>query len=158
MTRPGNASRKLVPKTCKIVALSTISLSEVAGYDRDFFPASRDGFLECWIHQQGGYALGSLVDGKLAGYSVMRPCRNGFKIGPLFADNIDSAKSQFEALCERASGQPVFLDVPQANPAAVGLAESYGMRKVFETARMYTKFEPKICLNRTFGVTTFELG
>ena len=154
----GNASLESLPKSCNIVELSTIPMSDVADYDRNFFPASRDGFLECWIHQKGGHALGALVNGKLAGYSVMRPCRNGFKIGPLFANDIDSAKSQFEVLYERALGRPVFLDVPEVNPPAVSLAESYGMRKVFETARMYTRFEPKICLDRTFGVTTFELG
>lgn len=37
------------------------------------------------------------------------------------------------------------------------LAESHGMRKVFETARMYAKFEPEISVDRTFGVSTFEL-
>ncbi|MGA2404013.1 MAG: GNAT family N-acetyltransferase [Syntrophobacteraceae bacterium] len=153
-----NTSLKPAPAIDEIVDLSTFSFAEVAGYDRKFFPAPRNRFLECWVNQPGGHALGSLIQGGLAGYSVMRPCHNGFKIGPLFADTIDSAEALLAALCERASGEPVFLDVPEANPAAVALAESHGMRKVFETARMYTKSEPEISLARTFGVTTFELG
>jgi hypothetical protein len=38
------------------------------------------------------------------------------------------------------------------------MAEKHGMKKVFETARMYTGPDPEIDLDRTFGVTTFELG
>ncbi len=82
----------------------------------------------------------------------------GFKIGPLFADSREFAEALFLAVCEAARGEPVFLDVPEANAAAVALAEQNGMHKVFETARMYTRFEPDVSLGRTFGVTTFELG
>ncbi len=153
-----NTLDKPAPGTDEIVDLSSVSFVEVAAYDQKFFPAPRDRFLECWINQPGAHALGSLTHGRLAGYSVMRPCHNGFKIGPLFADTIHCAEALLVAECERASGEPVFLDVSEANPAAVALAESHGMRKVFETARMYTKFEPEISLERTFGVTTFELG
>jgi ribosomal protein S18 acetylase RimI-like enzyme len=153
-----NTLYRSAPGTGEIVDLSGVSFAEVAGYDRKFFPAPRDRFLECWINQPGAHALGSLMHGRLAGYSVMRPCHNGFKIGPLFADTIHCAEALLASVCERASGETVFLDVPEANPAAVALAESHGMRKVFETARMYTKFEPEISIERTFGVTTFELG
>jgi hypothetical protein len=53
---------------------------------------------------------------------------------------------------------PVYLDVPEVNPAALALAVRYGMRKVFGTARMYTGAEPPLALDRLYGVTTFELG
>ena len=52
----------------------------------------------------------------------------------------------------------VFLDVPSVNPAAVALAQSYGLKPVFETARMYTGPIRKVNLDRLFGVMTFELG
>ncbi|WP_256096754.1 hypothetical protein [Pseudoalteromonas luteoviolacea] len=52
----------------------------------------------------------------------------------------------------------VYLDVPECNPQAVALAESLGMSVVFETARMYTKEAPKLPLERTFGVASFEIG
>jgi hypothetical protein len=32
------------------------------------------------------------------------------------------------------------------------------MKRVFETARMYTGPDPRIELNKVFGVTSFELG
>jgi hypothetical protein len=57
-----------------------------------------------------------------------------------------------------SSRAPVFLDTPEANPAALALAKRHGMMPVFETARMYTKEPPTAPVDRCYGVTTFELG
>lgn len=142
-----------------IVELSRMPLAAVEAYDRPFFPARRTAFLQCWIHQKGHKALGIMQDGALTGYGVIRPCRTGYKIGPLFADRPEEAEMLFGALtAEIEPDAPVYLDVPQINPAAVQLAESHKMKPVFETARMYTREKPDIPLDRLFGVTTFELG
>jgi hypothetical protein len=50
------------------------------------------------------------------------------------------------------------LDVPENNPAVLALAEKYGMKRVFETARMYSKEAPNLPIRKIFGITTFELG
>ena len=47
------------------------------------------------------------------------------------------AERLFAGLLARAPGAPVFLDTPEANPAAIALAERHNMTPVFETARMY---------------------
>jgi hypothetical protein len=99
-----------------------------------------------------------MVQGELAGYGVIRRCREGFKIGPLFADGPDWAAALFHALIAQVSGQVFYLDVPEVNKAAIALAEGHGMTRVFETARMYTQTPPALPLDRIFGVTTFELG
>ncbi len=127
-------------------------------YDKSCFPASRPQFLRCWIRQPEGVALGILSHNRLPGYGVLRACRDGYKIGPLFADNEQIAEDLFQALASRAPNTPIFLDRPEPNAAAVGLAERHGMKRVFETARMYTKSEPDLPLERVFGVTSFELG
>ncbi len=142
-----------------IVELSRVPFGSLEVYDRPFFPADRTQFLKSWIGQSGSRALGILRDGALAGYGVIRPCRLGCKIGPLFADHPDLAETLFTALASEAEpAAPVYLDVPQVNPAAVHLAERQRMKIVFETARMYTGEPPRISLDRLFGVTTFELG
>lgn len=127
-------------------------------YDRLCFPAEREQFLDQWLHAPGIRALAWLEDGHLAGYGVIRPCREGFKIGPLFADNPSAAEGLLDALCSSVVGQPVFLDVAEPHAQAVALAEGRGMTRVFETARMYTRGEPNIDATRVWGVTTFELG
>lgn len=52
----------------------------------------------------------------------------------------------------------MYLDVPETRPEAVALAIRHGMRPMFETARMYTGPAPEISLERTYGITSFELG
>lgn len=142
-----------------LVELADLSLSEVQDYDRAMFPADRRSFVECWIKQAGGLALGVLRDGRLGGYGVRRACRSGFKIGPLFADDAAAAEELLDGLLDGTpAGGTFFLDVPETNPAAVGLAERRGMEVVFETARMYTGPAPAIPIERLFGVTSFELG
>lgn len=142
-----------------IIKLSTLPFTQIESYDRPFFPANRSAFLKSWINQPDSAALGILQDGRLAGYGVMRKCRAGYKIGPLFADSPELAQSLFRALkSEARPDEPVYLDIPEVNPAAVSLAERHGMNVVFETARMYSGEQPDRSLHRVFGVTSFELG
>lgn len=142
-----------------MVELGTLPFESIESYDRPFFPAARTGFLNCWVHQPGSRALGRLRNGRLVGYGVRRSCRDGHKIGPLFADTEDDAEALFQALATGLGDHdPVFLDTPETNPAAIRLAERHGMTVVFETARMYTGPAPDLPLDRIFGVTTFELG
>jgi hypothetical protein len=97
--------------------------------------------------------------GRLAGYALLRPCRSGYKVGPLFADSAELAEALLVELRARVrSSDPVFLDVPELNPLAVALAEKYRMQVSFETARMYRGPAPDLNLESTFGVTSFEIG
>jgi ribosomal protein S18 acetylase RimI-like enzyme len=142
-----------------IVPLSALSFDDVCAYDRLLFPGDRARFLRCWIDQPQSVALGILRDRKLAGYGVLRRCRSGYKVGPLFADTPEYAERLFVALESHApEGVPIFLDVPAVNSAAVDLVMRHGMAPVFETARMYLGKAPDLPMNRLFGVTTFELG
>lgn len=141
-----------------IVALETIPFEQLCAYDRGLFPADRPAFLERWVRQPGGVALGFLTEGRLTGYGVLRPCREGFKIGPLFADSETIAEALLGALTGPIPGKTFFLDIPEPNPGARALVARHGMTAVFETARMYTGQAPALPLDRIFGVTSFELG
>ncbi|WP_397474724.1 GNAT family N-acetyltransferase [Pusillimonas sp.] len=146
-------------KDADIVPLNTLPFAALAIYDRAFFPAARDAFLRQWIMLPGSLALGRKAQTGWSGYGVIRECRSGWKIGPLFADTPETARALFLALTTKATNSmPIYLDVPQCNPAAVALAEEHGMRPVFETARMYTREPPNLSLARTYGITSFELG
>jgi len=142
-----------------IVRLAQVPLDQVLRYDADFFPGERASFLGAWITQRGSTALGVVRGGSLVGYGVIRPCRAGFRIGPLFADDAELAQRLLRALVAHVpSGSRVQLDIPEVNPAALELATAQGMAPVFETARMYTGTAPVLAINRLYGVTTFELG
>jgi len=142
-----------------IVPLATLPFAEVERYDRAFFPAQRGAFLKAWVGQPRATAIGLVERGTLRGVAVMRRCRSGCKIGPLFADGPEIADRLF-ARCRATAPQDaaVFLDIPQTNPHALELVERHGMQPMFETARMYTRAVPALPVARMFGITSFELG
>lgn len=142
-----------------IVPLTDVDFAMLCADDLRVFPAPRERFLRAWIGMPDAVGLACVQDGRLAGWGVIRRCREGHKIGPLVADDATMASSLYGALCSHLhEGDTVYLDVPLPNADAVALAERYGMRSVFETARMYTDTAPACALERVFGVTSFELG
>lgn len=141
------------------VGLRDVSLTELFAYDRRCFPRQREAFLEYWIQQPGSYAKAILINGVLRGFGVLRACRAGYKIGPLFADDEMIALQLYAALtAEVEPGAQIQFDIPDQNPQALSLVRYLGMEPVFETARMYTGCAPALDMHRMFGVTTFELG
>ncbi|MGD6934389.1 MAG: GNAT family N-acetyltransferase [Candidatus Bathyarchaeia archaeon] len=142
----------------RCVSIKRADFNKVVEFDANFFPANRSNFLDCWLYQNDITAL-MIQDGdKIRGYGVIRKCFQGYKIGPLFAEDKVTAELLLSSLASRVSGEEVFLDVPEPNIAGVALAKSFGMKPVFSTVRMYTKDAPKLPLEKIFGVTTFELG
>lgn len=142
-----------------IIKLSEIPFAKLRKYDAMCFPAPRPQFLKKWIKQPKSFAVGTVEKNNLTGYGMIRKCQNDYKIGPLFADNEKIAEKLFAALSSFVKkGTPIYLDIPEVNPAAVALAKRHQMKYVFETARMYTITPPKLPLHKIFGVTSFELG
>jgi hypothetical protein len=130
----------------------------IVAYDRPLYPDDRRSFLTLWLRMPGSHALACVENGGIRGYGVIRPAREGRKIGPLFADDPAIAERLFTALAATAQGETVIVDPPEPNAAAVALAERHGLAPVFETARMYRGPAPALLLDRIFGITTFELG
>ena len=156
----GRAMKSSFPPRGINAAAGLVSTArDLAAYDRAIFGAPRDAFLRAWIEREPGHALAFADDGRVRGYAVLRRCREGAKIGPLFADDPAVAADLLVALRAAAGdGTPVFLDVPHANPTALEIAAASLDSPVFETARMYRNGRPPEDISRVFGVTTFELG
>lgn len=142
-------------------ALADLSAADAAAIDRfeqqrRLFPAPRHRFLTEWLRHD---ALALRRDGGIVGYGVVRQCHEGWKVGPLFADDVADAETILRGLLARVpDGTPLFLDTPGTNRAAVDLALSLGLAPMFETARMYRGPAPQIDTAKVFGITTFELG
>jgi GNAT superfamily N-acetyltransferase len=147
----GSVDKSLTP-------LREVPFPRILAYDSRFFPTVREGFLKHFLYQPDCKGYASITNGSLDGYGFIRTCFNGYKIGPLFADNPNIAEKIYSALSSVAEDMPVFLDVPEPNKAGVALAAAHGMTEVFGTARMYTRELPKLPVEQIFGVTTFELG
>jgi GNAT superfamily N-acetyltransferase len=141
-----------------IVPLTGIPLAQIEASDAAVFPAPRPALLRSWVGAPGHVGRALMRAGALAGWGVIRPCRTGYKIGPLVANDRAAAAALLWSLVHAIGGGEVFLDVPAINAEAVALAGDAGLAPVFETARMYTAPIPPLRLDRVFGVTTFELG
>ncbi len=142
-----------------IIPLSLIPFEELYEYDKHFFPDNRKNFLKCWVNQPESWAFAIKQDDELKGYGVIRLCRKGYKIGPLFADTADLAEKLYSSLTSSVPhGSAIFIDTPEVNSDAVDLAKSNGMNLSFETARMYRGEFPNLPINKIFSVTSFELG
>ncbi|MGE0724224.1 MAG: GNAT family N-acetyltransferase [Alphaproteobacteria bacterium] len=141
-----------------LTPLADVPFDRLIAYDRRFFPAPRPSFLAVWAALPESHGLAAVADGALRGYGVVRRCTEGWKVGPLFADDEATAERLFRGLVAAAGEVPVFLDVPEVNRRAVALAGRHGLAPAFETARMYRGPAPQVDLAGTWGVTTFELG
>lgn len=146
----------------EVETLADSSIAGVVRYDSQFFHDDRAAFMAHWAHPKDTdrrWGMQVRKDGDVQGFGVVRACRRGYKIGPLFAENRRIAETLFAALCQSLPGDAeVSIDVPEDNPDAVQLARSAGFEASFETARMYMGAVPKLPIERTFGISTFELG
>lgn len=132
--------------------LPIATLEQIRDLDRQCFPARRDGFLRAWLappNQGMVHRGGGVVDG----YAVLRPCRDGTKIGPLFARDVGAALDLLATL----SG-PVQIDVPAIQTDWLEALAARGLEAGFRTKRMYRGALPAMRLNRVFGVSSLELG
>jgi Acetyltransferase (GNAT) domain len=133
--------------------------SDVLEVDARGFPARREEFLRRWTAQPEGRALALRSEGRVTGYGVLRRCREGYKVGPLFAPERRGAESLLDGLVsDLAANEPWWIDVPESNPAAVRLADDRALAPGFRTSRMYRGRAPDYERSIVFGVTTLELG
>jgi GNAT superfamily N-acetyltransferase len=156
--RVGSIPRSGAEKPDGLVQISSEHLGAIATYYQTFFAAPRTAFLASWLGATGHVGYMHHVDGAITGYGIIRPCRDGYKIGPLFAENAETAARLLDALGPHSAGKPMFLDSPELNSAAIDLCSRHGLEPVFETARMYRGPAPALPLDMTFEITSFELG
>lgn len=152
----GIGVKKIEPN---LVNLKSYDFEKVTQYDASVFGFKRRAFLKCWIHQPESFTYGYIKGNKILGYGVLRKCYEGFKIGPLFADNSIVANKLFDSLIGSVRKKDkVFFDIPEANKEVLKIVKKYKMKKVFATGRIYTKGQPKFPLDKWYGITSFELG
>lgn len=129
-----------------------VDIDDFRFFDRQCFPAQRSAFLEHWIGPPNKSSAHRTA-GKTDGYAVLRPCVDGCKLGPLFAE----APSIAIALLEAQSGL-IHIDVPAAQTGFLTVLSSRGFTTGFRTARMYRGIPPAIQMSRVFGISSLELG
>ena len=141
-----------------VLTLGAQDFDEINIYDRAHFPVPRSTFLAPWLAQPGAHIMGVREGGHLVAYGMTRPCRTGFKIGPLFADRDDIALRLLDTLISKIAGEQVQIDVPECNPAAVALVQRFALSEVFGCVRLYHGPAPDVPHDQIFAVTSLEFG
>lgn len=126
--------------------------------DLECFGVERKKFLKLWLNPTKSKTFTYTEKDTLLGFAVLRKCQTGFKIGPLFAENEKVAEALYERCLTEAIEEPVYLDIPLNNKAALSMVNKYKAGYVFECARMYYNIPPKTATAKVFGITSFELG
>jgi hypothetical protein len=146
-----------------IVPLSNVDIETLAQYDSKFFPTARNAWISNWIsgNIQNLSSAVYLENGEILGYGVIRPCISGYRIGPLYANSSDVAKSLLTYLRAKVSpGSIIYIDVPNVNANAVALMDQgdIAFTKLWDCIRMYTKTEPNVNNDGVYGASSLELG
>jgi GNAT superfamily N-acetyltransferase len=145
-------------RSSRVISLSMPDFEDIENFDRAFVPAPRTAFLKGWLGQAGAHIAGIREGGEIVAYGVARPCRVGFKVGPLFAERFDLAEDVLGDLMARIAGQQVQIDVPQPNAAGLDIVNSFGLSMSFGCVRLYHGPDPRLPIERIFGVTSLEFG
>ena len=143
----------------RLTRIDGVNQGAISNYDAEFFPSERPNYLGAWLTATGHDAIAAVEDdGQVCGYGVIRPCHKGHKVGPLFANDVDTAERLFAELVSVSGAGQVYVDPPFANDDAVEMCERLGLERAFETLRMYRGLAPTMRFPGIFGLTSFELG
>lgn len=142
----------------KICPIHDIHFRYINKYDRQCFPACRSDFLYSWVNDSNAVSYACIENNQVRGYIVRRKCHDGYRIGPLFADNSIIAECLLLACQQNIKGESIFIDIPDINRETKSLVSNFKMKQVFATSRMYTKELPNLNYYKMFGVSTLELG
>ncbi|MER8465783.1 GNAT family N-acetyltransferase [Mesorhizobium sp. M1396] len=137
--------------------VKTELVPDIIAYDAHCFPAPRRAFLQRWLRPPH-HGLAAISSRGINGYGVARRCRSGFKIGPLFADDMEIALRLLDGLAGACEGGDLSVDVPATKLDFIAALDAAGFAPTFTTTRMYKGPAPKLGPQRLFGVTTLELG
>lgn len=138
--------------------------NELNAYDKDVTGVDRSRFLASWAKQNDNTFSKYITDknGKLLGYAVLKKgVMHGFKLGPLFADNLEATEVLFAEMTKcLKEGESITLDVVDKHPQAL----EYFTKKIptsacFDFIWMFTNGFPKgMKLDKMFIRTNDDFG
>jgi len=141
-----------------LLPVEAVGFEAIDAYDRRHVAAPRTEFLRAWIEPSDVHTAVVVEDGAIVGMAVLRPCRDGHRFGPVHAERRDVAERLIHGLLGRIAGGAVQIDVPEPNQAGLDIVAQFGLTESFGCARMYHGPDPRLPVDRIYGVTSFEFG
>lgn len=142
-----------------IEPVAASDLPDLLALDRRISGLERDRYLTGWFTETPTRrTMLCRSSGGITAAGTIRACRDGHKIGPLFAETATSARQMIDALVDGAGASQIFIDLPGPNKAGSTIASDLGLTPSFACARMYRGTAPIRQLGMIYGETSFELG
>ena len=149
---------------------SEVDFNDLLEYDTHVQVFPRQAFLEKWIFAPNCHASVAIRnDGKIVGYTVVRTTLkrgDGWRIGPLFADNAEIARSLYREACGKVAAEDpqgiITADVPYGdliNPDTLKVVKEMSAILTFKCVRHYGKGIPlSMPLQKLFAITSLSIG
>ena len=150
--------------------VSKIIFPALLKYDTAVHAFSRKLFLEKWVFAPNCHASVAIdKQERIVGYSVIRSTlreEDGWRIGPLFADDALIARSLYQDVCTKVAKKDpkavIAVDVPYGdffNPDTLKIVNELSGKPSFKCMRIYKKGVPSwMPLQKVFGITSIEIG
>ncbi len=147
------------PVDVKVQSFNLELFNYACDYDRQCFPAARVNFLRAWLTAPHALSWCYMAAEQCRGFIVLRQCVSGYKIGPLFADDIHCATALLNAALSAVNNTEVYIDIPVYQSLfCQKLLDDYRAKSVFACARMYLQGKPSFAKQQVYGISSFELG
>lgn len=152
--------------TSVIKDVRTIDILKLLAYDRSICGYDRSPVLKKFheIDPKNGSCLVYEENGKIQGYGLIRRCIDGYKIGPLLAENPKTASEILHALKTKVLGEgEVLVTVDVAEEKGEWSQREYWDRSKFdlnEEKFFYLQCTEKFPANwnKTFAIFSLEVG
>jgi GNAT superfamily N-acetyltransferase len=141
---------------------------ELVAYDQGIWGASRDSFFSSFLEKPETYIFISFNDeNKVSGYGMIRPCISGYRIGPIYCDDIESAKQLTRLLQSQIPpNSNIIFDIPITNPFSEVFAEFFQLKPVesVNTMAMFKgekEIDEEVLQTRyesCYGLASLEIG
>ncbi|MBX9704429.1 MAG: GNAT family N-acetyltransferase, partial [Silvanigrellaceae bacterium] len=135
-------------------------LPAVIHYDKTIFGASRKKLLTEVLKLSCVHSVLLDNEGQVTGFGLIRPCRDGYRVGPLFADTPEQAKQIFSYLIKMVDEDKIIVDIPQKNPFSNLFVEYFGLKAISEgeTNAMLKGENIEQNFDKNYGVFSLEIG
>lgn len=156
-------SPRTVPSLSECLPIGEDIIPDVSRYDQAIFSVSRTKLLQEVLKLSRVSGIFLKNEKQITGFGIIRPCNNGCRVGPLFADTVENAKKLFLCLFETIDEGKIIIDIPKQNKYAILFAEYFGLTPLSQ-GETFTMFkgevpEPLIKnIDKNYGVFSLEIG
>lgn len=138
------------------------TLSLMVKYDASLWGSSRRSMLRSMISQPETYAFVTFnKEGTVNGYGIVRPCAEGYRIGPIYCEDKENAKLLTEILTAQIPpDSKIIFDIPSKNTFSRLFAEYFHLTAVpdSDTEIMFKGNAHEGAADRCYGVASLEIG